>query len=269
MTHAPWVSDAAPFLHLTSGPTAGGAVREALTRLGREEEVISFRDALSEGPLGDIDAGAASRVAWWGHVRGTPLDPAAAEELDDSPVWTRVLGNRQRVVLWHGPQANERLYALRACWKLRDEPQRLYEVRLEVRPPRRQGGHAPPLYSAVSVVGPEALVTAWETCAPVTDVAARATRWEELRVRPGEWHRQLEGDDIVHLPLDTFDESLIEACQSTWTGSALVVGRVLAKNATGDEVLGWRVRELLGRGVLEGRGTKTRMGLPAEVRPRG
>jgi hypothetical protein len=44
----------------------------------------------------------------------------------------------------------------------------------------------------------------------LTNVAARAIRWEELRVRPGEWHRKLEGDDIVHLPLDTFDESLIE-----------------------------------------------------------
>jgi len=106
------MSDAAPFLHLTSGPTAGGAVRDALARLGREEEVISFRDALSEGPLGDIDAGAASRVAWWGHVRGMPLDHAAAEELDDTTVWTGVLRNPQRVVLWHGPQANERPLAL-------------------------------------------------------------------------------------------------------------------------------------------------------------
>lgn len=103
----------------------------------------------------------------------------------------------------------------------------------------------------------------------MTDVAARATRWEEIRGRSGDWHRTLEGDDIVHLPLDTLDKSLIEACQSHWTRSALLVGRVLADDAIGDGVLAWRLRELIRHGVLEGRGPETRMGLPEEVRPRG
>jgi hypothetical protein len=103
----------------------------------------------------------------------------------------------------------------------------------------------------------------------VNDVRERAALWERLCARPGEWHRELAGDEIVHRPLDVFDPLLVNACNGTWTGSALVVGRVLANNATGDGVLAWRVRELLRRGVLEGRDGPNRLGLPQEVRPRG
>jgi Domain of unknown function (DUF1835)/Protein of unknown function len=248
---------------------AGNSVREALMRLGREEEVLSFHDALTEGPLSDVDAGPASRVAWWSRVRGGPLEPAEAEEFDDASIWSGVRQDRRRVVLWHGPHANEHLYALRACWMLRNEPARLYEVRLGVRPPRPHGWAAPAFYSAVSIVGPNALVVAWETCAAINDVGPRATRWEELRNRLGEWHRDLEGDEIIHLPLDAFDLPIIDACQGSWRDSALVVGHVLAHRATGDRVLASRVRELLARGVLEGRGDENRMGLPGQVRPIG
>jgi hypothetical protein len=128
---------------------------------------------------------------------------------------------------------------------------------------------APAFYSAVSIVGPNPLVIAWETCAPVNDVGGRATRWEELRNRLGEWHRDLGGDEIIHLPMETFDRPLIDACQAAWRDSALVVGHVLAHRATGDGVLAWRVRELLGRGVLEGTGGENSMGLPEQVRPSG
>ncbi len=45
----------------------------------------------------------------------------------------------------------------------------------------------------------------------------------------------------------------------------LVIADVLCERPTGDVVLGWRIRELLGRGVLEGRGDENRMGLPEEI----
>jgi len=45
-----------------------------------------------------------------------------------------------------------------------------------------------------------------------------------------------------------------------WTDSILVVGRVAAVTPTGDAVLGWRCRELMGPGVLEGRGATNSWG---------
>ncbi len=175
------MSGALPFLHLASGDSAAGAVRTALARLGREEEVISFRDALTVGPLTDVDTGAALRVAWWGRVGGKPLDAIDAAALDDSAIWTRIRGDRRRVVLWHGPHANERLYALRACWWLRDEPARVHEVRLDVRSPIGAGRPLPPFYGAIAIVGPDPLATAWEKCVVVTNVDARAAHWEQVR----------------------------------------------------------------------------------------
>jgi hypothetical protein len=125
---------------------------------------------------------------------------------------------------------------------------------------------APTFYSAVAMVGPAGLADAWASCAPVGDVEARARQWEQIRAR-GDCFRELDGDEIVHLPLDAYDAPLVDACKGTWTRSMLVVGRVLAVTPTGDGVLAWRLRELLGRGLLEGRGPTGRLGLPEEVRP--
>jgi len=257
------------FVHMTSGDSAAGAVSAALKRLGREEEVIAFLDALNQGPLHDIDEGATSRAEWWTVVYGEALDPEEVARLDDSEVWKRVRDDSRPVVLWHGPHANERLNALRACWKLRHQPSRIHEVALAVRPRRDHGWPRPDFYSAVAMHAPEALADAWRTRAPVADVNARAQRWEELRARPDSWFRELSGDEIVHLPVDGYDTRILAECRGTWTGSMLVIGRVLARTPTGDGVLAWRVRELLASGSLEGRGGTNRVGLPEEVRPTG
>lgn len=256
------------FLHLTSGPSAADAVRAALVLLERDEEVFGLGDAFTMGPLGDVDGDAASRVTWWTLVRGHPLERAEAAQLDDSATWQRVLGDHSPVVIWHGPHPHERLYALRACWRLRDQPARMHEVRLGVRPPRHPNGWvAPPFYSAVAMVGPALLADAWRRCAPVSDVEGKARQWEQIRAHPDASFRELDGDEFVHLPLDAYDAPLVAACRGAWRASMLVIGQVLAVTPTGDGALAWRLRELLTCGVLEGRGTMNRLGLPEEVRP--
>jgi hypothetical protein len=101
----------------------------------------------------------------------------------------------------------------------------------------------------------------WVRVAKVPDVEARAKRWEELRNRPGDWIRILDGDEIVELPISGLDADLLAACTGgEWTPSLTIVGRVLANNPTSDSLLVWRIRELLRVGTLEARGEETSFG---------
>jgi hypothetical protein len=250
-------------LHAVAGSSSADAVRAALDRLGRNEEVIGFHDALSLGPLGDVDGTAASRIAWWSRLRAAPLDPDESRKLQDAEVWRTLRADERDVVVWHGPHPGERMLALRVCWHLRTTPERIYEVAL----PAREHRHLAPFYGAVGIVGPDALVEAWPRHAQVTDVAQRARRWARLIARPGDWFRELRGERLVHLPLHAYDEQLIEACASDWTRSDFVVGSVLADKPTNDLALIWRMRELLRQNLLEGRGHENRLTLPEQVRP--
>lgn len=256
------------FLHLASGDSGAGAIRETVRRLGRDEVVIGMRDTYAVGPLGDVDEGAASRLEWWSRLEGKPLDPADAHALDDREIWAQVRAASSDVMLWHGPHPVERIFAVRACWHLRDQPDRVHEVALTESGRQWKGGiPRPAFYDAVAIVGPNETCPAWGRRAKVPDVAARARQWEELKARPGDWIRYLVGDNIVHRPVTACDAALVQACTTgEWTQSSFVVGRVLAYNPVSDKLLYWRVRELLRAGTLEGRGDENRVGLPREVR---
>lgn len=169
---------------------------------------------------------------------------------------------KNRVVVWHSPFPGERLVALRLCWHLRKQPERVYDVKL----PPGDNSNLPAFYGAVGIVGPAKLAAAWPTHRRVRDVEGRAKRWAAIRSRRGEWIRHLAGDRVVHLPISAYDEPLVRACGDSWSSSTLVVARVLAYVPAGDAILRWRVRELLRLERLEGRGGRSRLGLPNEVR---
>ena len=172
-------------------------------------------------------------------------------------------------MLWHGPHPMERLFALRACWHLRQRPERVHEVAIPASGRTWRAGPRPAFYDAIPLIGPHEAVPAWEQHrSRVTDIAERANEWEVIRARPGDWIRVLEGENIVQLPITSLDDELVEHCpEQDWTRSLLVVARVLSANAVTDSFLVLRVRELLRLGALEGRGDENRLGLPEEIRP--
>lgn len=256
------LEDPTSFLHLTSGTSPSEHVELALKKLGRTERVLRTVDGLSIGPLAQVDEGPAERIAFWSRLEGTALSDEVAAGLDDRAVWEAVRGSELPVVVWHGPLPTERLLAMRVCWHLRDQPERLHEVKL----PPGSNPHLPPFYGAVGIVGPDALVGAWPTLRPVADPAGQAAAWVALRSHEGDWIRDLDGDEIVELPVDSFDALLIAMCVADWRASNMVVASVLAEVPTGDAFLRWRVRELLAAGALEGRGGPLWLGLPKELR---
>ena len=252
----------AMFIHLTSGASSANHVRAALKMLGRKERVVHSVDGLGVGPLHDIDDGAASRVRWWAKLEGKKPTARDARQLDESQLWSFLKEAKSPVVVWHSPFPTERLVALRLCWYLRKAPERVYEVKL----PPGENPQLPAFYGAVGIVGPAKLAAAWAMHRRVRDVAGRAKRWAAIRSRRGDWIRHLAGDRVVHLPITGYDDKLVQACGDGWSSSTLVVARVLAYVPAGDTILRWRVRELLRLGRLEGKGPRSDLGLPNEVR---
>jgi hypothetical protein len=254
---------AGPFLHVTWSENGAGCVRQGLELVGRDEEVAYFSDDLAVGPLHDVDRGAASRATWWGRVDGTKVWPKP-RPLDDAAIWKRIVGDDRNVVLWYGPHPAEQIYTIRACWFLRRVPARVYEGRL----PPHPSPNLPAFFGAVGIAGPRAVAAAWSSIRRVRNVDARAQQWIALRRHRGDGFRELRRGRVVQLAITAHDEDLIDACSRGWTSSTLVVARVLSHVPTGDVVLSWRVRELVAAGALEGRGRRTRLGLPNEIRQR-
>jgi hypothetical protein len=249
-------------LHLVSDSATQGVIVETLRRLERKEITIGMRESLGAGPLQDVDSDRALRAAWWTRILGETCSDVP--DFDESDLWSRVRQGSEAVVLWHGPHPFERLFAIRACWYLRDQAERVHEVAM----PARARTDLPAFYGAVGIAGPDATTKAWGRLARVQDVLPRARRWEELRNRPGEWIRVLLGEEIVQLPVTTFDDDLVRGCSGGWTTSLRIVGRMLASNPTSVAVLAWRVRELIRAGALEARGEQNEIGLPVQIRPR-
>lgn len=153
MAPSPIVADRT-HLHLTSGNTAAGNVQRALKLLRRKEVVLHSEDAYSVGPLYDIDQGGEERARWWKGLLGKRV------VLRDE-CWERARGSE--VVLWHGPDANEHLFMLRACSKLGGTT--LHEVVLP--PPERGDLHA--RYGAVALVEPKELAAHWASLATIDE----------------------------------------------------------------------------------------------------
>lgn len=69
-------------LHVAPDDSAGGNLREALRIAGQQQEVLSFIDDLSCGPI--AWGTARERAAWWSHVH------APLQEEDLTTFWHRV-----------------------------------------------------------------------------------------------------------------------------------------------------------------------------------
>lgn len=247
-------------LHLVVSEGAANWIREGLRPFGRQDGIEHFDDDLTVGPIHDVDRGAASRAAWWRHVDNGKVWPTP-RALDDAETWKRVVHDERDVVLWYAPHPNEYIYALRACWFLRRNSSRVYEVRL----PANSNPRLQPFYGAVGIIGPKGVAAAWPSVRRIRNVGARAQRWVDLRAQRDDGFRELRGARIVERAITIHDEVLVSACADAWTASGLVLARVLSQVPTGTAVLSWRVRELLASGALEGRGRKTEFDLPKEL----
>lgn len=250
------------FVHVTSGESAGGVVRQTLRRLKRRERILAMRDPMNVGPLEDVDDGARQRLDWWTRVLGKRVSRADAERLDEGPRLRELVEDGSKVVIWHGPEPSERLLLLRVCWYFRGAADRLFEVTFPPPVSRKR----PTFHAAVGATPVDTAAARWEQRTAVRDVAGHASEWERLRSTAGDHFRIHEGDRVVETPVTALDDVLVGACRAEWSSPWAIIGRVVWDHPVGDLVLAWRLRELVRIGRIAGRGRGKHPGLPAEVR---
>jgi hypothetical protein len=231
-------------IHLTHGEPAAAALRQALLADGRTERVLALPDDLTVGPLRDIDEApdpaAAQRTAFWQRLGGVPetltaRDCAALDALETDDA---------NVVIWHTNEAADQLALRRICYRLRNVPQRLNEVRL-----------APD--EVADETAATRLAARLPDAAPISvlRITRLALEWQEAKFANGETRRWRDNTftggtwaDLDLLILDT-----LSAAHTPWVAPdeiASALPRAGAGAPVAEPVLLWRLRELGAAGEL-------------------
>src|SRR4029077_16950737 len=108
-------------LHIAPGDSAGGSLREAMRAAGYQQEVFSFRDDLSCGPI--AWGTSRERAAWWSHVH----EPRLPDDFET--FWHRLETADERLVVWFGRHAaSELAFFLALADRLGDRPYDIVDV---------------------------------------------------------------------------------------------------------------------------------------------
>jgi hypothetical protein len=126
-------------LHVVFTPSGAGCLSQALETAGRDDQVISFFDDLSFGPIEPPDS--SLRAKWVeNELSRTGWDDVTAES---ERFWRRALSSDQRTVAWLTRRSNmEYAGFLEWSWRMGDAPYEvvdLSEVKVSYRPE-----HGPP-----------------------------------------------------------------------------------------------------------------------------
>jgi len=240
-------------IHLVLGDAAGTTVRSALTHGGIGGRVLVVPDDLGHGPLDDR----ARRVAWmracfeggftWKH---DDLDPFAA--------WDELVAEARRqcdidILVWAGDNVSERMLLTMACDRLADTSARVWRVVV----PMSTSGH-----SHVGTKTPEVLAGLYSARDEV-DVSERvrlAQCFVDIRDEGG-LRRGLVDGELASIPLDSFDDLLLDAASDAWESAAQVVHRAMGaappREGLSDVFLNSRLQALIATDVLERNGPAT------------
>ncbi|MBV8259448.1 MAG: DUF1835 domain-containing protein [Paraburkholderia sp.] len=236
-------------IHLIYGEPAAAALRQALQAAGRQttdgpDRVIALRDDLTVGPLRDIDEGCdpgvAQRTAFWERLYGAT--PKLA--YDDCAALKTLEADGAHVVIWHTHDAAHQLALRRVCYRLRDVPQRLNEVRLTAEE------------FAGSNISACRLSARLPDAAPISvlRITRLALEWQEAKFANGEMRRWRDNtftsgtwSNLDALILDVLAAHEPRLSETSWLGSDALgsaLTRAGAGFTVGEPVVLWRLREL-------------------------
>lgn len=236
------------FLHIVPTDSAGGSMRQALTKAGSSDSLLACRDDLSCGPIASNQP--ASRAAWWGQFH----DMHEVEE-ELRAFWDQVEGTDAHIVLWFGRLAADELACFLACAE-------------------RLGDRA---YSAVDVTelsnSPSVSILQPETLCQLLGAPHRlgsqerqqaANHWRRLRSEDAPF-RIVTPEGLESAPAEHFDGALLSHVDGTWRNVNGVVAETMVLSfepywQVGDVMLRARLVALAESGRIELTGHPTERG---------
>jgi hypothetical protein len=238
-------------LHVAPGDSAGGSLSEALRLAGHQQEVLSFPDDLSHGPIAWSTS--RERAAWWSHIH----EPRLPEDFE--AFWRRLETTDVQLVVWFGRHsASELAFFLALADRLEDRPYDIVDVTdLQWTFTRPDGisAVAQPA-GAVGIVPTDRLMAQLETARPISpQEAGDAGRlWQHLRTQNAPF-RVVTPAGLASAPIDHFDSSILQQAAREWRKAAYVIRSTMAHNCepymqVGDVMLLARLVALVEEGKL-------------------
>ncbi|OJA45184.1 hypothetical protein BGV68_31830 [Burkholderia ubonensis] len=252
-------------IHIAPNNSAAGSLTRAFDEPRRESLVFTLWDDLTVGPLRDIDdtprSGAMLDCEGLGHINGAArwdFELIQCITLTDVPV-----------VIWHGSCADDQLKLRRLAYRLRDTPQRLFEVSLssdDISPlDRHYMGADDPIRTrdalSVAYFTPETLRTKLASAAPISAlrIDQLALEWQKTKEADASWRRwhsnALENTDFKEL-----DARVVELVTAEWQLARFVVDELMGTFFVSDAIALWRVSEAGAAGRIELRGNRYDLG---------
>src|SRR5579864_4819148 len=109
-------------LHIAPGDSAGGSLKRAIQNAGRDDDVLSWPDDLSCGPIASDNC--SGRAKWW-----APFYGDRDIEGDLNRFWGRIATTGDRLVVWFGRhRASELAFFLAWTDRLGDRPYEYVDV---------------------------------------------------------------------------------------------------------------------------------------------
>jgi len=238
-------------LHVAPGDSAGGSLKEAIRTAGYEQEVLSFHDDLSHGPI--AWGTSRERAAWWSHIH----EPRLPEHFE--AFWHRLETADAELVIWFGRHAaSELAFFLALADRLGERPYDIVDVTdLQWTIPRPDGTSATTRPAgAVGVVPTDRLMAQLGTARPISPQEAHdaAQLWQHLRTQNAPF-RVVTPTGLASTPIDHFDSSILDQAAREWRKAAYVIGSTMAHNCepymqVGDVMLLVRLVALVEEGKL-------------------
>lgn len=231
-------------LHVAPSDSAGGSLTEALRLAGHQQEVLSFPDDLSHGPI--AWGTSRERAAWWWHIHESRLED------DLETFWLRLETASRRLVVWFGRHsASELAFFLAVADRLGRRPYDIVDV-------TRPDGTSAPVQpaGAVGIIPTCQLLTQLEAARPISaqEAGDTAAQWQHLRTQNASL-RVVTPTGLASAPIDHFDTSILDQAAPEWRSAAYVIGSTMAHNCEpymqiGDVMLLARLVALIEEGKL-------------------
>ncbi|CAB3693008.1 hypothetical protein LMG22037_03080 [Paraburkholderia phenoliruptrix] len=238
-------------IHLTNGDVAAESLRTALREAGCDDRVHALRDDLAVGPLRGIDDGPDVRATFWDRVSADTKRDFIREFREQAAALEAIARGAANLVVWHAESAADQLMLRRVCYYLRNQPQRLNEVRLSIRDLTDAGAWAHTRRDRATSVGmfaPAVLQTRLPDAAPISvlRISRLALEWQEAKHANGETRRWRD-NTFTSGNFADLDALILEHAGADWQPAARVAAEVMTAELgflVSDSIVLWRFREL-------------------------
>lgn len=250
-------------LHVTFGDSAYGALRIALLKAKRDEEIITLIDSLSFGPIDTLSQ--EERQAWMEAELGFEREEGFEARVHD--FWQKLLTDKRHKVIWTSRRsAMDYTGFLECLWRLGDKPCSVVDLTNVWRSSRDNDGNlrSPTLAIALPFLNEEAIISSRIDAITASDRSRYHTIWEQLR-RENAPFRLVSDEGIASAPITCFDNDVLSCVKKDWQKSTRVIGEVMVRDwpmtyiQTGDHVYFSRLQKLVEAGIVESRGDMSKM----------